>query len=138
MYSILLLIGLDPAVEGRVLLPQGRLGGMKPLVPVGQPRHAPGNVAAMVRRPLQVRQHVGPHKAQLHGAAPLLHPPDAPGPQLLLQAVDDLLQGLHLRLGGGVLPTEGVQSQVRDLLHGVRQHPQLPAVLGGQGNVLVP
>ena len=92
----------------------------------------------MVRRPLQVRQHVGPHKAQLHGAAPLLHPPDAPGPQLLLQAVDDLLQGLHLRLDGGVLPTEGVQSQVRDLLHGIRQHPQLPAVLGRQGNVLIP
>ena len=30
-------IAADPVLKRRVLLPQGRLGGMKPLVPIGQP-----------------------------------------------------------------------------------------------------
>lgn len=107
-------------------------------VPGGQIRHALHDVAAVVRRPLQVRQHVRPHEAQLHGPLPRLRFPDAPGPQPLPQAVDDLFQGLHLPQGGGVLPAEGRQRQVRDLLHRLRQHPELPPVLRRQLNFPVP
>ena len=55
---------------------------------------ADGDVGAVVGYPFQIRQQVVQDKAQLDGALPALEAVDVPGPDLVGETVDGLLQGL--------------------------------------------
>ena len=107
-------------------------------VVVGGVDHAPGDIGAVVRGTLQIRQQVGPDKACLDAALALLHPQDMSGTQLLLQIVDDLLQRLHLPGSGHILLPEGVQRPHEDIVDRGGQHAQLPLRLVAEGQPLLP
>ena len=69
---------------------------MKVQVVAGGVNDAAGDVGAVVRGALQVRQQVRPHEARLDAALSLPPAEHVAGSHCLLQLVDDLLQGLHL------------------------------------------
>ena len=97
---------------------------------------ADGDVGAVVGYPLQIRQQVAEDKAQLHGALPALEPVDVPGPNLVGELVDGLLQGLHRLGGGGVVRLEAVHRGGEDVRQGPLQHPELRLRRAGEAEAL--
>ena len=98
---------------------------------------ADGDVGAVVGYPLQVRQQIAQDKAQLHGTLSALEPVDMPGPNLVGEPVDGLLQGLHQLGGGGVVGPEAVHRSGEDFLQGPFQHLELRLRRAGEAEALL-
>ena len=92
----------------------------------------------MVGHALVVRQQVIEHEAVLDRALAALQALDVRRLGGGDQAVDDLLQRLHLPGGGHILLPEGVQRPHEDIVDRGGQHAQLPLRLVAEGQPLLP
>ena len=77
---------------------------------------AAGNIGAVVRGALQIRQQIRPDKTGLNAAMSLLHTQDMAGAHIFLQHVDNLFQRFHFGGYGNIILCESSLRQCQNLL----------------------
>ena len=98
---------------------------------------AAGDVGAVVRGALQVRQQIRPHEARLDAARSALHAQDVARAHLLFERVDDLLERLDLLGERDVLRGEGLERERKDLADGGGENGELVEGAAGEREALL-